>query len=291
MAVDTKNFRFGPCNVKAFPLPRAEFSTTLAGDDNDFTLRARLGGVAGNAITIALIDPSANDAPLTVTVTGTDIVVSLATGVAGAITSTARQVIDAINAHFQASGLVYGVLKADSDGTGIVTALAEASLSGGSDTGVEFDLGGLGDETTVTVSSTIGDLTAAQLGTDPVDGVITGGGLTVAVPMKEFSMRHMAFGVLSSQHLEGADGLERLDFVIRVGESVRQARSTRMKLVPIIGGVETSDPNEILTLPEAGPTGGEVTLAYGNTQRVMAAVIRAWPSPTGVLGFLGPETL
>ena len=64
------------------------------------------GHEGGNQITAQLVDPAANNSPLSVSVTGNAIRVSLATGATGAITSTAAQVIDAINANPAASALV-----------------------------------------------------------------------------------------------------------------------------------------------------------------------------------------
>lgn len=115
----------------------ATLTTALAGDDNDlvFTAKAPLSGAAGNAITVAYIDPSANDAELEIVVTGTDIVVNLATGVAGAITSTAADILAAIEADEDADALVSVANAAANDGSGVVIALAETALAGGSDTG------------------------------------------------------------------------------------------------------------------------------------------------------------
>jgi hypothetical protein len=115
----------------------ATLSTNLAGDDNDlvFTAKEPLSGAAGNDITIAYVDPSANDAELEIVVTGTDIVVNLATGVAGAITSTAADILAAIEADEDADALVGVANKAANDGSGVVIALAETPLAGGTDTG------------------------------------------------------------------------------------------------------------------------------------------------------------
>jgi hypothetical protein len=115
----------------ALGLPLATYTTALVGADNDMTLTAKVGGTGGNAITIALVDPSGNNQALAVTVSELAISVSLATGVAGAITSTAAQVVAAINADATAKMLVTAIVKAGDAGTGIVTALSAANLAGG----------------------------------------------------------------------------------------------------------------------------------------------------------------
>jgi hypothetical protein len=111
----------------------ATLSTALTGTNNDITLTAVTAGTTGNDITLALVDPSGNNAALGVVVTGTDIVVNLATNGGGTITSTAAQVIAAIAADEDAAALVTAANKSGNDGTGVVTALTETALTGGTD--------------------------------------------------------------------------------------------------------------------------------------------------------------
>ena len=111
---------------------------TPSTDEIDYV--ADTTGIAGNSITTAYIDPALADQPLTVTVTGTDIVVSLATNSVPAITSTADLVIAAINAHPAASALV----DASSVETGVMVAMGATPLAGGIDsslTDVQFNVG------------------------------------------------------------------------------------------------------------------------------------------------------
>ena len=86
-------------------------------------------GVAGNMITVALVDPGANNIPLTVAVNNMAITVGLATGAAGAITSTNTDVVSAINASEDASALV---IAAESGVAGtVVAAVAATALANG----------------------------------------------------------------------------------------------------------------------------------------------------------------
>lgn len=110
---------------------KASLSTALTGTNNDLDFTAVERDAYGNSVTIAYVDPSANSAALSVVVTGKAIVVNLATGSGGAITSTAAQVKAAIEAHTPASRLVTVANKSGNDGTGVVTALAATALSGG----------------------------------------------------------------------------------------------------------------------------------------------------------------
>ena len=56
------------------------------------------GHLGGDQVTAEFKNPGANNSPLSVAVTGKDIVVNLATSDTGALTSTAAQVVAAINA-------------------------------------------------------------------------------------------------------------------------------------------------------------------------------------------------
>lgn len=118
------------------------------GDDNGLTFTAVAYGAVGNAITIAYTDPGANDALLSVGVNYNAITVSLATGVAGAITSTAAEVLAAIEASEAASALVtVAIMTGDSgtadDGSGVVTAIAATHLASGAGSGIGVITGGL----------------------------------------------------------------------------------------------------------------------------------------------------
>lgn len=106
-------------------------TTALTGANNDFTFTAvPEGSTLGDAITIALVDPAGNDAALGIVVTGSAIVVNLATGSGGAITSTAADIITAINADNAAKLLVKAANAAGSSGAGVVTALTATHLAG-----------------------------------------------------------------------------------------------------------------------------------------------------------------
>ena len=77
-----------------------------------------MGHLGGNMITAEFKNPGVASSPLSVAVTGNDIVVNLATGADGALTSTAAQVRDAINANPAASALVTAHTVAGNAGAG-----------------------------------------------------------------------------------------------------------------------------------------------------------------------------
>ena len=88
-------------------LPVAGSAPNTANQPRTVVLTSKVyGHEGGNNLTAQLVDPGAPNAPLSVSLTGNLIRVSLATDTAGAITSTAAQVVDALNAHPQIADLV-----------------------------------------------------------------------------------------------------------------------------------------------------------------------------------------
>lgn len=117
-----------------------EYKTSaLTGNHNDLTFIARTPGTTPT-ITVTYVDPSANNATLSVSVVSQAITVNLATGSGGAITSTAAQIKAAIEASAAASALVVVELAASNDGTGVVTAMSAQTLAGPAGTNPTMDV-------------------------------------------------------------------------------------------------------------------------------------------------------
>jgi|GEM_PF-2100604 len=289
--ITAANLRLGPANVYIHEKPRATLTTVLTGNNNDLTFTADKPGAGGNAITIAYVNPAAANKPLAVTVVGTAISVQLATDGASAIVSTADQVKDAINNSFAARSLVYAVRAAGNDGSGVVEAMAATQLAGGSDTATPVDVGAMGNELRIVIGTSVTPLTAAQTGDVAQDEVIVGGKVEFTIPFKEIVFDNFARAIPNARVLAGANGLKRLDIVARVGES-RRAFAVKMEIRPLIGGVETADPNEIYVIPLATAVAGDVSIPFGpTTQQELPATFRAWPDANGRWMFKGTETL
>lgn len=88
-------------------------------------------GTTGNNLRIRYAGSPAVSAVLAVAVSESDITVTLATDVEGVVTSTAAEIVAAVNDSAEASALVVSSLAEGSDGTGIAKARAFQSLSGG----------------------------------------------------------------------------------------------------------------------------------------------------------------
>jgi hypothetical protein len=87
------------------------------------------GHEGGNDITAEFRDPGAASSPLSVMVSGKDILVNLGTDGTGALTSTAAQVVDAINASAAASELVVALTYRGNAGAGTVQPRMKINLS------------------------------------------------------------------------------------------------------------------------------------------------------------------
>ncbi len=87
------------------------------------------GHEGGNDVSVELANPGAANSPLSVTVTGTQVRVSLATNASGTVTSTAAQVVAALNG--QAGSLLKAYTYRGSTGTGVVAPAARTALSDG----------------------------------------------------------------------------------------------------------------------------------------------------------------
>lgn len=116
------------------------YVTAMTGANNDVVFIAK-SVTPGDTVTVALVDPSANNAALSIpAIVGTDIIINLATGAAGAITTTAAQLKAAIEANAGANALIACVFAGSDTGAGIVTALAAVTLAGGAGTTPTLDV-------------------------------------------------------------------------------------------------------------------------------------------------------
>jgi hypothetical protein len=110
------------------PAFTGNLSGTVGGQAVILTSRA-WGHEGGNDLTAEFVNPGVANAPLSVSLTGNDLRVSLATNAAGALSSTAAQVVAAINASPAVfAKLVAGTYRGNA-GAGIVQARPKGNLS------------------------------------------------------------------------------------------------------------------------------------------------------------------
>jgi len=125
---------------KYVPAVAATLVTGVTADNNAILFTARIPGAAGEGIKVQLKDPSGNNQALKVTIENNVVVVSLATGGAGAITSTAADVIAAINASLYVKDILVAANSGASSGAGVVAAVAATALDNGADSNVVPEL-------------------------------------------------------------------------------------------------------------------------------------------------------
>jgi hypothetical protein len=117
--------------VTSIAPPYASLTTALAGTNNDLVFTAVKRGAWGNAVSVIYVDPGGTSATLGVVVEGFKITVNLGR-TASAIDTTAAALMAAVIANADAAQLVTIANAAANDGTGLVIALAETFLAGGS---------------------------------------------------------------------------------------------------------------------------------------------------------------
>jgi len=115
-----------------------KYLKTSFGANANLNFIAKVAGANPPAITIAFVVAGTNT-PLTVVVASNAITINVATNGAGAATSTASQVLAAVQASVAATALVGAELQAGNDGTGVVAALGATGLGGPAGTNPTLD--------------------------------------------------------------------------------------------------------------------------------------------------------
>nr|WP_315900684.1 phage tail sheath protein [Halomonas sp. DP5Y7-2] len=117
----------------AAPGVAASATVDFAAANTSIIYTAANAGTDGNAIRVRYLDPGTASAALAVSVSGSDITVSLATDAEGDLVSTASEVVTAFNGDAAASALITAANTAGSGGTGVVSAVSFTKLTGGQD--------------------------------------------------------------------------------------------------------------------------------------------------------------
>lgn len=117
-----------PVYYKFYRVKYAITADKAALTNQSLTYTAVDAGPDGELITITLIDPPGNNVPLSISVVGTDIVVTLATDGSSTVTTTGNALKSALNADPDASALIV----VSGTNASALNALTETSLSGAS---------------------------------------------------------------------------------------------------------------------------------------------------------------
>jgi hypothetical protein len=120
--------------VNADSAVAATLVTGAVGENNAIKWTAKQAGAAGDNLSVEILN-TGKEKSLSVDVDGSKIIVTAATNGTGAgeITSTAAQIIAAVEKHDTASQLVAVANSGASSGAGVVKAVATTKLAGGAD--------------------------------------------------------------------------------------------------------------------------------------------------------------
>ncbi|SDZ32836.1 Chitobiase/beta-hexosaminidase C-terminal domain-containing protein [Micromonospora pattaloongensis] len=108
---------------------QAQFGTDPA--STFYVTSKAYGSAGGNDVSLALVKPDTAGSALAVAVSGRDVVVTLGTDAAGAITTTAAGVVDALNGHAAAAALLGASTYRGNAGGGVVAAAPATRLTDG----------------------------------------------------------------------------------------------------------------------------------------------------------------
>lgn len=177
---------------------QATLATGVEGDNNAITWTAKEAGAVNIGVT--LTNPGANSVPLSVAVSGDGTVaspyainVTIATDAAGALTSTALEVMHAVMANALANSLVFVASTGASTGAGVMVAAVNAALTGGADFPVSMANGQFGilmQDVDVTDGNSTG---AILIGGRVLDGRLPAASdayVRAALPMVNFSVEN-----------------------------------------------------------------------------------------------------
>ena len=152
--------------------------------------------------------------------------------------------------------------------------------------GAEADIGKTQGGVRVTFTEDFADLMSDQYGTQPEDQVITGHSATVVIPLANYTHDNFATALnqtkLTSGQKTGIKGSGLLGVKLS-----HNANSLLLK--KYVSGVVSTDDQDWIRFPKAGPTGSIEVVFDGATQRVIETTMRALPDDSDVLYYIGNE--
>ena len=129
----------------------------------------------------------------------------------------------------------------------------------------------------------VADLMSDQWGTQPEDGVITGQGARITVPLAEYTLTNL--GIALHQSLIG-DGL--IEGVRLVGTKMRSLAESLL-LKKYVDGVVSANEEDWMRFPVAAASANPEILFDKSTQRIIEVEFIAYPDSDDILYFIGEE--
>lgn len=150
------------------------------------------------------------------------------------------------------------------------------------------DLGNTNGGVTVTIEESYASLTTDQNGENPVDEQCTGTSVTVEGALADITLDNIA-SLFKTTVVGTAGSAQKVEIKANVGTSLL-ANSNEMVIKPYVNGTVTTDPNDYITIHNAGFK-ASASMAYNATdQRVINFTATGYPNADGVIVTFGDVT-
>lgn len=155
----------------------------------------------------------------------------------------------------------------------------------------QVDLGFTKGGVTVTIETTVADVTTDQLGEVIAKQILVGRNATIKVPFAETDLELMSRIIVFASHVvDGVDAsLKKTIINTPIGADLVASAARRLTLVKAIGTVASENPNDEFRFFKAAPT-GELEFSFSiEDQRVFEVEFTAYPDPDNdfALGVFG----
>lgn len=147
----------------------------------------------------------------------------------------------------------------------------------------EVSLGYLGEGLVLNINTDEFPLHGGEAGTADLDNIVSGGGLSLEVPLAELSLSNIARGIVNSTFSGGV-----LTFLNRTGLSILST-AKKLDIIKIRGGQLSPNPEDHFVFPSAAPAGSEVKYTFHpSEQRFVVITFKIYQEDgTGIWGTVG----
>ncbi len=295
MAIQTDKFKIGPVNVYLFESPMLPAPTALTAGvptagggvtpgTHSYVVTytaangETIGGAASNVITAVLT--TGQTVPLT----------AIPIGPAGTV---ARKIYRTVAGN--AGNYLLLATIADNTTTTYSDTTADAGLGAAAPltntTAAYVNIGGTGP-VELEVKSAWENALCEQLGTAPANSVCTGVEGKVTFAFREIILENFARACKAYVKTYHDTTRRRVELGANVGQDLRSI-AQKIKLVPLVGGAETTDLEQIIVAEFAAPSANTIKIPFAaKGQREVAAEFTLLPDPAKAnrLFFIGDDT-
>lgn len=285
---NSEKINIGPCWVgwnQGGSIATHAYLKTLQG----LVIFARDTGVAGNAYSVVLVDPSSASQELSVSFVGSVLTVNLATNASSQLISTVAEVAAAIKADEDAHAVLSAVYDA-ADASEVVAAAASASLAGGAAaSGTIVWLGYTKGGVTVKLSTETYSVEVDQETSSIYDTIIKQL-LNVTVPLAEFTAENLQRSFPGSIIVKDPDDETKVKVMFKsaVGEDMNDLCGV---LILHPKNKADDDLSEDFTFVKANPSGEFEWKFVKNEEKITNLTYTPRPDAEGTYGIFGDPSI